>query len=123
MIKDIVICSLILIIAVLLVYIDYLIKQNNDKEEQIHKLEEQLFYLRNQPVRFEVTKSNIKELESSFTIHFEDINMVSESYIKSVLADAFKNKLRDDIEIICEDDYMRRLKTYRARIKIVEVNK
>lgn len=96
----------------------------NTRSDIIQKLEDKLKTPIPIPLpEIRIERPDIIDLESKFEIHFEDIDRINENKIKHILGNGFIDEIKNNMEIISEDDYRRRTRIYRARIRILEVKK
>ena len=62
----------------------------------------------------------IEELCSEFTVPFESLDTIPEEHIKRVLANKMLEVVEENLEIEANDDMLRNLKIYRAKLRVVK---
>ena len=91
-------------------------KEIKESQKYIDKLKRML-----QPTTFTIEKnSNINTFTSEFVVPIEAINDMSEKQIKRVLASKMLEVVEENLEIEANDDMLRNLKIYRAKLRVVK---
>lgn len=91
-------------------------KEIKESQKYIDRLKRML-----QPTTFTVKKeSNLDTFVSEFVLPIEEINSVSEKTIKRVLASKMLDVVEENLEIEANDDMLRNLKIYRAKLRVVK---
>lgn len=93
-------------------------KEIKESQKDIDRLKRML-----QPTTFTVKKeSNLDAFVSEFVVPIEAINNISEKTIKRVLASKMLEVVEENLEIEANDDMLRNLKIYRAKLRVVKKN-
>lgn len=98
-----------------------LIKTKKDKriielEEENIKLKEMVSIQIQPQIVYE--QYGTEDLHSVFTVYFDDVERISQEEILNILCKRLCEELKKNIEIVTEDDYMRRQKIFHGRIRI-----
>ena len=98
-----------------------LIKTKKDK--RIIELEEENKKLKaivDVPIKPQIVyeQYGTEDLHSVFSVYFEDAERIPQEEILNILSKNLCKELKQNMEIIVEDDYMRRQKIFHGRIRI-----
>ena len=96
------------------------------KDKQIEQLKREVEWLKSQTLEpiFVTDKRDVITLCANYTVPKEMEGRLSQDHIKQILVREIANKVTDYLDIVCVDvvcdaDYMKCLKVYRAKINIV----
>ena len=92
------------------------------KDKKIEELQKEIDRLNNTIFKPTITyeQYKIEDYYSVFEMHFEDVERITDDKILDILCRQMCDVLKQNIEIMCEDDYARRMKIFRGRIKVVK---
>ena len=63
-------------------------------------------------------KYGTEDLYSEFRVYFDDAERIPAEEIKNILCKNLSEKIKENMDYIVEDDYMRMEKVFRGRIRI-----
>ena len=91
------------------------------KDKKIEELQAEIDRLNNITIKpiIRYEQYETEDYYSVFEIHFEDVERITEDEILNILCKQMCDALKQNIEIMCEDDYVRRIKIFRGRIKVL----
>ena len=98
-----------------------LIKTKKDKRiEELEEENKRLNEMVSMPIKPHIIykQYGTEDLHSVFTVYFEDAERIPEDEILNILCKQLCDELKQNIEIMVEDDYMRRQKIFHGRIRI-----